>query len=72
MHGLTVTAHLESGFRNSTNARDAMLMGIDRVEHILGGDQLDPNKPAYPIVVDGRHVVEAVQGHRRSCSSRAT
>jgi hypothetical protein len=23
-------------------------MGIDRVEHILGGDQLDPNKPAYP------------------------
>jgi imidazolonepropionase-like amidohydrolase len=48
MHGLTVTAHLESGFRNTTNARDAILMGIDRVEHILGGDQLDPNKPAYP------------------------
>jgi imidazolonepropionase-like amidohydrolase len=48
MHGLTVTAHLESGFRNSTNARDAILMGIDRVEHILGGDQLDPNKAAYP------------------------
>src|SRR3569833_343937 len=47
-HGLTVTAHLESGFRNSTNARDAVLMGIDRVEHILGGDQLDPGKPAYP------------------------
>jgi len=47
-HGLTVTAHLESGFRNSTNARDAVLMGIDRVEHILGGDQLDPTKPAYP------------------------
>jgi imidazolonepropionase-like amidohydrolase len=47
-HGLTVTAHLESGFRNTTNARDAILMGIDRVEHILGGDQLDPNKPAYP------------------------
>lgn len=47
-HGLTVTAHLESGFRNSTNARDAILMGIDRVEHILGGDQLDPSKPAYP------------------------
>jgi imidazolonepropionase-like amidohydrolase len=48
MHGLTVTAHLESGFRNTTNARDAILMGIDRVEHILGGAQLDPNKPAYP------------------------
>ncbi|HEY4130153.1 MAG TPA: amidohydrolase family protein [Gemmatimonadaceae bacterium] len=49
LHGLTVTAHLESGFRNTTNARDAVLMGIDRVEHILGGDQLDPNKPAYPL-----------------------
>jgi imidazolonepropionase-like amidohydrolase len=48
LHGLTVTAHLESGFRNSTNARDAILMGIDRVEHIMGGDQLDPNGPAYP------------------------
>ena len=47
-HGLTVTAHLESGFRNSTNARDAILLGVDRVEHILGGDQLDPNTPAYP------------------------
>lgn len=49
MHGLTVTAHLESGFRNSTNARDAILMGIDRVEHILGGDQLDSTKTAYPM-----------------------
>ncbi len=48
-HGLTVTAHLESGFRNSTNARDAILMGIDRVEHILGGDQLDSTKAAYPL-----------------------
>ena len=43
-HGLTVTAHLESGFRNSTNARDAIIMGIDRVEHILGGDQLPPSR----------------------------
>jgi imidazolonepropionase-like amidohydrolase len=49
LHGLTVTAHLESGFRNSTNARDAILMGIDRVEHILGGDQLDSTKAAYPL-----------------------
>jgi imidazolonepropionase-like amidohydrolase len=48
LHGLTVTAHLESGFRNTTNARDAILMGIDRVEHILGGDQLSPTAPAYP------------------------
>jgi len=49
MHGLTVTAHLESGFRNSTNARDAVLMGIDRIEHILGGDQLDSTRTAYPM-----------------------
>jgi imidazolonepropionase-like amidohydrolase len=48
MHGLTVTGHLDSGFRNSTNARDAIFMGIDRVEHILGGDELDSTKQAYP------------------------
>src|SRR6476619_4168605 len=48
-HGLTVTAHLESGARGTTNARDAILMGIDRVEHILGGDQLDSTKTAYPL-----------------------
>ena len=48
MHGLTVTAHLESGFHNTTNAKAAILMGIDRVEHILGGDELDPAMPAYP------------------------
>jgi imidazolonepropionase-like amidohydrolase len=48
LHGLPVTAHLESGFRNSTNAKDAVLMGIDRVEHILGGDELARDKSAYP------------------------
>lgn len=47
-HGLTVTGHLESGFRNSTNARDAVRMGIDRVEHVLGGDALSPDRTAYP------------------------
>lgn len=53
-HGLTVTGHLESGFRNSVNARDAVLMGIDRVEHILGGDALSPQRSAYQswILVD--------------------
>ncbi len=47
LHGLTVTGHLESGFRNTTNAKDAIRMGIDRVEHILGGDELDRTKGAY-------------------------
>lgn len=47
LHGLTVTGHLESGYRGFVNAKDAILMGIDRVEHVLGGDELDPSKPAY-------------------------
>jgi imidazolonepropionase-like amidohydrolase len=46
-HGLTITAHLDSGFRNSVNPRDAIAMGIDRVEHFMGGDALTPDKSAY-------------------------
>ena len=48
-HGLTVTGHLESGRGNSTNSADAIPMGIDRVEHILGGPVLDPEQAAYPV-----------------------
>ncbi len=47
-HGLPVAAHLESGFRNTTNAADAVRMGIDRVEHILGGEALSRDRTAYP------------------------
>jgi imidazolonepropionase-like amidohydrolase len=47
LHGLTVTGHLESGFRNSVNPRDAILMGIDRIEHFIGGDAIAGDKPAY-------------------------
>jgi len=46
-HGLTVTAHLDSGARNSVNPRDAIRMGIDRVEHFLGGDALPSAQSAY-------------------------
>lgn len=46
-HGLTVTGHLDSGFRNSVNPRDAILMGIDRVEHFLGGAALPETQSAY-------------------------
>ena len=46
-HGLTVTGHLDSGFRNSVNPRDAIAMGIDRIEHFMGGDALTADKPAY-------------------------
>jgi imidazolonepropionase-like amidohydrolase len=46
-HGLTVTGHLDSGFRNSVNPRDAIAMGIDRIEHFMGGDAISGEKPAY-------------------------
>lgn len=46
-HGLTVTGHLGSGFRGSVNPRDAIEMGIDRVEHFLGGDMMPSDRPAY-------------------------
>ena len=46
-HGLTVTGHLGSGFRGSVNPRDAVSMGIDRVEHFLGGDAMPASRSAY-------------------------
>jgi imidazolonepropionase-like amidohydrolase len=46
-HGLTVTGHLDSGFRNSVNPSAAIDMGIDRIEHFLGGDAMTADKPAY-------------------------
>ena len=46
-HGLTVTGHLDSGNRNSVNPRDAILMGIDRIEHFMGGDAMPADKSAY-------------------------
>ena len=45
--GVTVTGHLDSGFRGSVNPRDAILMGIDRVEHFLGGDAILGDRSAY-------------------------
>jgi imidazolonepropionase-like amidohydrolase len=46
--GLTVTGHLDSGAGGrSVNPRDAIYMGIDRVEHFMGGDALGPDKAAY-------------------------
>jgi imidazolonepropionase-like amidohydrolase len=46
-HGVTVTGHLDSGNRNSVNPRDAILMGIDRIEHFMGGDAFPADKSAY-------------------------
>ncbi len=52
VHGLPVTGHLDSGFRNSVNPRDAILMGIDRIEHFLGGDAISADAPAYASLVE--------------------
>jgi imidazolonepropionase-like amidohydrolase len=46
-HGATVTGHLGSGHGQSVNPRTAIDMGIDRIEHFLGGDQLPASAPAY-------------------------
>ncbi|HSR41966.1 MAG TPA: amidohydrolase family protein, partial [Longimicrobiales bacterium] len=44
---LTVTGHLGSGFRGSVNPADAIDMGIDRVEHFIGGRVLPADRSAY-------------------------
>ncbi len=46
-HNLTVTGHLDSGYRDTVNPRDAIEMGIDRVEHFLGGDAMPASTSAY-------------------------
>jgi hypothetical protein len=51
-HGVTVTGHLDSGFRGSVNPRDAIAMGIDRIEHFLGGDAFVPTRSAYASFVE--------------------
>ena len=50
-HGLTVTGHLDSGYRGSVNPRDAIRMGIDRVEHFMGGDAMPATRSAYASLV---------------------
>jgi len=51
-HGLTVTGHLDSGFRGSVNPREAIHMGIDRIEHFLGGDGFPASRSAYASYLD--------------------
>ncbi len=46
-HGLSVTGHLDSGVRTTVNPRDAILMGIDRIEHFFGGDAFGDDRSAY-------------------------
>ena len=46
-YGLPVTGHLDSGTRGSVNPRDAIYMGIDRIEHFMGGDAITADRGAY-------------------------
>lgn len=46
-YGLPVTGHLDSGVGASVNPRDAIYMGIDRVEHFMGGDAIVATRGAY-------------------------
>ncbi|MEM7473868.1 MAG: amidohydrolase family protein [Planctomycetota bacterium] len=65
-HSLTVTGHLDSGYRNSVNPRDAVTMGIDRVEHFLGGDAMPNTQSAYtslPEIRSGTPAFEKITKH---------
>ena len=46
-HKLTVTGHLNSGYRNSVNPQEDLEMGIDRIEHFLGRRLLPDSIDAY-------------------------
>jgi imidazolonepropionase-like amidohydrolase len=46
-YGLPVTGHLDSGTGTSVNPRDAIDMGIDRIEHFMGGDAIVSTRSAY-------------------------
>ena len=47
LHGLPVNGHLDSGMSDSVNPADAIAMGIDRIEHFLGGAALPAERSAY-------------------------
>ena len=70
-HGATVTGHLDSGARNSVNPRDAIIMGIDRIEHFEGGDAMTPDRSAYaslvemkPDMPEFKRIVELYKKHK--------
>lgn len=71
LHGLPVAAHLGSEREGTVNAADAILLGVDRVEHILGGPALSPDSGAYQmwnkVEVDSpefREIVDLFLRHR--------
>jgi imidazolonepropionase-like amidohydrolase len=65
-HGATVTGHLGSGYGQSVNPRAAINMGIDRIEHFLGGAQLPASAPAYdslPTATPGEPAFDRITQH---------
>ena len=47
MHGATVAGHLDSRYRDNVNTADGIMMGIDRIEHFLGGEDFTDDRSAY-------------------------
>ena len=64
-YGLPVTGHLDSGSRSSVNPRDAIYMGIDRIEHFMGGDAITADRSAYASLEAARR--QCGRKSRRSC-----
>ena len=60
-YGVTVTGHLNSGVRNSVNPRDAIAMGIDRIEHFMGGDAITGDKR---LPISSLEVLDVTRGPR--------
>ena len=64
-YGLTVTAHLGSGAYGGVNSTQAIELGIDRVEHFLGGEMLPGKSGAYDEIAnldtDSEGVEDAIQ-----------
>jgi imidazolonepropionase-like amidohydrolase len=59
-----VTGYLGSGFRGSVNPRDAVSMGIDRIEHFLGGDAMPESKSAYESL---QHIQSGTPEFKKIC-----
>ena len=60
-YGLTVTAHLGSGAYGGVSSADAIELGIDRVEHFLGGEMLPGESGAYDEIANLNTQSEGVE-----------
>ncbi|MFT5050049.1 MAG: imidazolonepropionase-like amidohydrolase [Chlamydiales bacterium] len=71
-HGIGVTGHLDSGFRNSVNTADAIAMGIDRIEHFLGGPMTPPDRSAYASLIEAQPDSDAFRSIAATFIERGT